>query len=130
MNVYVADTQSLYWYFVDDRRLPKAAARAFREGEVGQALIYVPTIALCEMWMMNDAYGRVIPYSKLLDLVRTSSQFVLLPLEIEDVELFDEFAAIPNDHDRIITIAAHRLDAKLITTDLQIIESKLVKVVK
>ena len=44
--------------------------------------------------------------------------------------MFDEFAAIPNDHDRIIAIAARRMDAPLITADAQIIASGLVEVVR
>jgi PIN domain nuclease of toxin-antitoxin system len=129
MNVYVTDTHSLYWYLTDTRKLPKAALRAFEEGENGLALIYVPTIALCEMWMMNDAYGRVMPFDRLLQLVKASKQFITIPLEIEDVELFDQFSVIPNDHDRIIAIAAYRMDAALITSDMKIRESKLVRII-
>jgi PIN domain nuclease of toxin-antitoxin system len=81
------------------------------------------------MWMMNDAYGRVMPFDRLLQLVKASKQFITIPLEIEDVELFDQFSVIPNDHDRIIAIAAHRMDAALITSDMKIRESKLVRII-
>jgi PIN domain nuclease of toxin-antitoxin system len=39
MNIYATDTHSLYWYLTDTRKLPKAALRAFEEGENGLALI-------------------------------------------------------------------------------------------
>lgn len=131
MNAYTVDTQSLFRYLTGQRRrLSKAAWRALEEGRLGQAIIYVPTIVLCEIWMVNLAEGRPLDFARLLDEINSATQFVIVPLEFEDVALFDEFAAIPNDHDRIIAITARRMDAPLITTDGQIIASRLVKVVR
>ena len=115
MNAYAADTQSLFRYLTRQRkRLSKAALRAFDEADRGQAIIYIPTIALCEMWMVNHAEGRRFEYRHLLEEISSASQFVIVPLEFEDAAQFDEFAAIPNDHDRIIAITARRMDAPLI----------------
>ena len=131
MNAYTVDTQSLFRYLTGQRkRLSKAALRAFDEADLGQAIIYVPAIVLCEMWMVNHAEGRRFDYGQLMREIQTAAQFVVVPLEFEDAAMFDEFVAIPNDHDRMIAIAAHRMDAPLITSDGQIIASGLVKVVR
>ncbi len=131
MNAYTVDTQSLFRYLAGQRkRLSKAAWRAFEEGKLGQAIIYVPAIVLCELWMVNRVEGRPLDFARLLDEIGSATQFVIVPLEFDDVMMFDEFAAIPNEHDRIIAITARRMDAPLITTDTQIIASRLVKVVR
>ena len=131
MNAYTTDTHSFYRYLTNQRRrLSKAALRAFEEADLGRAIIYVPVIVLCEMWMVNYAEGRRFEFSQLMRAIQSAAQFVVVPLEFEDAAMFDEFAAIPNDHDRIIAITAHRMDAPLITSDEQIIASRLVKVVR
>ncbi len=131
MNAYTTDTHSLYRYLTNQRkRLSKAALRAFEEADRGQAIIYVPTIVLCELWMVNHAEGRRFDFGQLMRDIQTTTQFVVVPLEFDDVMMFDEFAAIPNDHDRIIAITARRMDAPLITSDGQIIASRLVRVVR
>lgn len=131
MNAYITDTHSLFRYLTHQhKRLSKAALRAFDEADLGQAIVYVPTIVLCEMWMVNHAEGRRFDFSQLMQEIQTAAQFVVVPLEFEDAAMFDEFAAIPNDHDRIIAIAARRMDAPLITADAQIIASGLVEVVR
>lgn len=131
MNAYTTDTHSLYRYLTNQRkRLSKAALRAFEEADRGQAIIYVPTIVLCELWMVNHAEGRRFDFGQLMRDIQTTTQFVVVPLEFDDVMMFDEFAAIPNDHDRIIAITARRMDAPLLTSDGQIIASRLVRVVR
>jgi PIN domain nuclease of toxin-antitoxin system len=131
MDAYTTDTHVLFRYLADQpRRLSKAIWRALKRSEVGQAIIYVPTIVLCELWMVNHAEGRLFDHRRLVQEMKTSSQFVIVSLDVEDVEAFDDFAAIPNDHDRIIAITARRLDAPLLTMDGAIIDSKLVPVVR
>ena len=44
MNLYVADTHALFWYFIASPLLGAQAKAAFDEGKQGQALIYVPAI--------------------------------------------------------------------------------------
>jgi len=130
MNAYTTDTHSLYRYLTGQRnRLSKAALRAFDEGKLAQAIIYVPAIVLCEMWMVNRAERRLADYASLLREITSAAQFVIVPLEYEHAAMFDEFAAIPNDHDRIIAITARRMDAPLITSDAEIIASGLVQVI-
>jgi PIN domain nuclease of toxin-antitoxin system len=130
VNAYTADTQSLFRYLTRQRRrLSKAALRAFDEADRGQAIIYIPTMALCEMWMVNHAESRLVDFPRLLEEISHTTQFVIVPLEFEDVAQFDAFAAIPNDHDRIIAITARRMDAPLITSDAEIIASGLVPVI-
>jgi PIN domain nuclease of toxin-antitoxin system len=55
---YVADTHAHYWYLTDSPRLGQKANEAFDEADAGRAPIYVPAIALAELFYMNDKLAR------------------------------------------------------------------------
>jgi hypothetical protein len=61
--------------------------------------------------------------------LQSTSQFILTPFEPEDVLAFDDCAAVPEMHDRMVVAAAHKFDAACITVDPAIVESGVVKVV-
>lgn len=54
---------------------------AFDEAKQGQALIYIPSIVLAELYFLNEKKGRPIDYSGTFALLTQSAQFVLLPFE-------------------------------------------------
>lgn len=59
-------------------------------------------------------------------LLAQSKQFVLLPFFPSNTLDFDACSGIPEMHDRIIAADARRLNAKLITRDVQIASSGVV----
>lgn len=127
MNLYVADTHTLFWYFTASPSLGPKAHGAFDEAKDGQALVYVPAIVLAELYFLNEKKDRPIDYSATFALLVQSAQFVLLPFEPIDTLDFDRDKAVVDIHDRMIVGAARRLGATLLTRDEQIASSGTVR---
>ena len=123
MNLYVADTHTLFWYFTASPSLGAQAHAAFDEAKQGQALIYIPAIVLAELFFLNEKKDRPIDYSATFALLLRSAQFVLLPFEPIDTLDFDTDKAVSDIHDRMIVGVARRLGATLLTRDEQIEKS-------
>lgn len=126
MNVYVADTHALFWYFIASPLLGAQAQVAFDEGKEGQALIYIPSIVLAELYFLNEKRQRPMDYSATFALLMQSAQFVLLPFEPIDTLEFDRDKAVSDIHDRIIVGLARRVNATLLTRNAQITDSGVV----
>ncbi len=129
MNRYVADTHALYWYLIASPNLGASAKAAFDEGKQGQALIYIPSIVLAELYYLNKKYGEPINFAASFDQFQKGSQFVFIPLEASDILDFDAHAAVPEMHDRMVVGVALRLGAPCLTCDTKIIGSRLVTIV-
>jgi PIN domain nuclease of toxin-antitoxin system len=126
---YVADTHALYWYLTDSPRLGQQASEAFDEADAGRATVYVPAIALAELFYMNEKLGRRLDFRSTLHSLRASSQFTLLPFLPEDTLDFEADRAAPEMHDRIIVGVARRMSLPLLTCDASITASNLVAIV-
>ena len=120
MNLYVADTHALFWYFTASPLLGAQARAAFDEGKQGQALIYIPAIVLAELYFLNEKKQRPIDFAATFALLTQSAQFVLLPFEPIDALQFERDKAVSDIHDRIIVGVARRVNAALLTRDAQI----------
>ena len=129
MNLYVADTHTLFWYFTASPTLGAQAHAAFDEAKQGKALIYIPAIVLAELYFLNEKKNRPIDYSATFALLVQSAQFVLLPFEPIDTLDFDSDKAVTDIHDRMIVGVARRLGATLLTRDKQIVASGGVKTI-
>ena len=129
MNLYVADTHALFWYFIASPLLGVQARAAFDEGKQGRALIYIPAIVLAELYFLNEKKQHAIDYSATFAVLIQSAQFILLPFEPIDTLEFDRDNAVTDIHDRIIVGVAHRLNATLLTRDAQIVGSGVVTTV-
>ncbi len=126
MNLYVADTHALFWYFIASPLLGGRARAAFDEGKQGQALIYIPVIVLAELYFLNEKRERPIDYSATFALLIQSAQFVLLPFEPIDTLEFERDRAVSDIHDRIIVGVARRVNATLLSRDEEITRSGVV----
>ena len=58
--------------------------------------------------------------------LKTQSHFLLVPFDPDDVIDFDSDSAVPEMHDRIIAGLARRMQATLLTNDLEIVNSGVV----
>jgi len=128
MNDYVADTHALFWYLIASQKLGPKAKAAFDEAQNGQAFIHISSIVLAELYYINAKYGSPINYSAEFQSLKAGSQYVLTPLDPEDIVDFDNDLSVPEMHDRIIVGLARRLSAPLLTVDKAIAASNLVKV--
>jgi PIN domain nuclease of toxin-antitoxin system len=129
MNEYVTDTHSLLWYLTDSPLLGKNASAVFDDSSDGVALIYVPSIVLAELYYSNVKYKFMADFSHEFQKIKQSSQFILMSFEAEDVLDFDNDSDVKEMHDRMIVGVARRLSIPLLTKDINITESNLVKII-
>lgn len=129
MNFYLADTHAIYWYLINSPLLGANASQTFDEADNGNAVIYIPAIALAELYYLNQKQGQPIDFAATFARLSQSSQFVLLPFEPEDTLDFDLDKTVPEMHDRMIAGAARRLNIPCLTRDNSITNSGVVKVV-
>ncbi|CAN5372822.1 hypothetical protein BH20ACI1_BH20ACI1_23460 [soil metagenome] len=129
MNEYVADNHALYWYLLNSPQLGKKASDAFDEADAGNALIYIPSIVLAELYFLNIKHGYPIDFAAEYKKLDAGGQFILTSFEPRDVLDFDADSAVKEIHDRIIVGTARRLNAACITKDENITDSGLVKII-
>ncbi len=129
MNEYVADTHALLWYLRNSPLLGKNANAAFDESDAGNALIYIPSIVLAELFFLNVKYNYPIDFAAEYKKLEAGGQFILTGFEPSDVLDFDADSAVKEMHDRIIVGVARRLNAACITKDDNITKSGLVKII-
>ena len=123
MKRYVSDTHTLFWHLTGSDKLGPNAAQAFVEGEEGNAVIYVPTIVLAELYYLNRKLRLPLDFAQTFQRIAETSHFCLIPLLPEDIAAFDSLPAELEMHDRMIARSACRLDAVLLTRDATIIAS-------
>ena len=128
MRRYVADTHALYWYLTASSRLTDAARAAFDEGARGDALIYLPAIVLAELYYLNQKFGQPLDFAQEYARLQQSGQFVMVEFAPSDVLDFDQDAAVPEMHDRMIIGVARRLGATCLTRDPLMANSGLVSI--
>lgn len=129
MKDYVTDTHSLLWYLSNSPKLGRKAALAFGEAENGNALIHIPAIVLAELFYLNIKLGNPVDFAVKFAELEQAPQFILTPLDPEDILDFERNSAITEMHDRIIVGLARRLGCPLLTVDKNITARGSVKVI-
>ena len=115
-TVYLVDTHALYWREFAPKRLPPRVAQAFRDVDAGQAEAILP-IVLAEFYYVLRKEGLEEGAPFYLQYVHKASGYRLEPLIWDDVLELPSFPEVPEMHDRLIAIAAKRLDAIVLTRD-------------
>lgn len=129
MNEYVIDTHTLFWYLTNSPMLGKNADVALDEADNGVALIHIPSIVFAELFFLNVKQKQIIDFGVSFQQIKQSAQFVLVPFEADDVLDFDKNSAVKEMHDRMIVGVAQRLNVPLLTKDVNITTSGLVKTI-
>lgn len=120
MNLYVADTHAVYWYRTGSPKLGSRAGAAFDEGARGEAIIFVPSIVLAELYFLNEKAGHPLDFRAELDRWHEAAQFIFVAFDAKHVADFDDDASVTEMHDRIIVGVARRLNATLLTRDVNV----------
>ena len=129
INEYVADTHALLWYLQNSLRLSKKANAAFDEADEANAIIYIPSIVLAELYFLNVKLNYPIDFTAAYKKLEASGQFILTSFEPRDVLDFDADSTVKEIHDRIIVGTARRLNAACITKDENITNSGLTDII-
>ena len=129
MKDYVTDTHTLFWYLSNYPKLGRGASSAFEEAEAGYAFIHIPAIVLAELFYLNVKLGKPIDFSSKFDELEKGPQFILTPMNAEDILDFEKDLSVSEMHDRMIVGVARRLGVPLLTADRNITASGLVEIV-
>jgi PIN domain nuclease of toxin-antitoxin system len=127
--IYVLDTHALLWHLTGDKKLSEQAAQIFDAAEKGEAQLVISVIVLAELYHLNQKRQFPLDFAKVYQQLAKSPAYQMLGFEPAHVLDFTQDAAITELHDRIISGLARRLAAPLVTRDLVIKESGIVKVV-
>jgi predicted nucleic acid-binding protein len=128
-EIFVTDTHALLWYLTEDKRLGKKALKIFEKVDKGDAEIIIPTTVLAEALFITEKHKVDIKFMDIIEEIENSSNYFIHPLDLEVILKCHELLKIPELHDRVIVATSLLLDAKLITKDAIITESKIVEVV-
>ncbi|MBU4038084.1 MAG: PIN domain-containing protein [Proteobacteria bacterium] len=128
-EIFVIDTHALLWYLTEDKRLGKKAFKIFEKADKGEAEIIIPTTVLAEALFITEKHKVDIKFMDIIEEIENSSNYFIHSLDLEVILKCHELIKIPELHDRVIVATSLLLDAKLITKDEIITDSKIVEVV-
>ena len=129
MSFFVADTNSLVWYFTGSKKLGQKALEVFRNSLSGKSIIFIPTIVLAEIIDIIEKKRISVNYEELLDEIEKGSNFEIYPLDVNVLKTLKEIKGISELHDKIIYAIAKLLEAKVITKDADIQSSNMVETI-
>lgn len=122
--IYVTDTHSLVWYFIDDPQLSKKALNVF-EKTIKDGIIIIPILVLAEIMYISKKGRITISFQDTLNKIDESGNFDIVPLDTNILKIADKLDIDLEMHDRLITATAVSFNAPLITKDRSIIDSKV-----
>ena len=131
MALYVTDTHPLLWYGNRHAKLSRSALRIFSRAERGEALIYIPAMALLECGILVRL-GRILfkeSFPLWMNALLAQPGFELAPLESEIITAAIDLQTIHDPFDLSAVATARHKGLPLITGDQEIIDSQLVEIV-
>ncbi|MCO6451263.1 MAG: PIN domain-containing protein [Caldilineales bacterium] len=118
-NVFVLDTHTLFWHLAEPKKLSAAAKQVFEEARQGQATLILSPIILLELFAVVRKLDAPIDFKA--ELARFErAPFRIEPITTADLRLLEQLDAIPELHDKLIGATTIRLQAKVVTRDLEI----------
>lgn len=116
-GIYLPDTHAVFWYEFNSPRLSRGARQVFDSAEKGQAEFVLHPLVLAEFYYVLQKAGYERDFVRYLRFLDQSPVYRLESITREDLEQLPQWTEIPEMHDRLIAIAASRLNAVLLTRD-------------
>ena len=123
---FVTDTHSFLWYLTEDERLSKKANQTFNLAEIGKTVIFIPTIVFAESFHITKKKKVDLEFIKVIEKIRDGLNFTSYPLDMNVIIKLQNLEKLSELHDKIIVATTLILNAKLITKDKNIRDSKYV----
>jgi PIN domain nuclease of toxin-antitoxin system len=114
---FVADTHALVWHLMDEKRLGKAARRAFRSADRGLAHCYIPAIALVEISLLHEKGRLRTGPARVAEALAAHAGYAILALDLEQALGFASLPTVRDPMDRLILAAARAVGAQLVSAD-------------
>lgn len=128
--IYVADTHTIIWHLKDDKKLKAATIKIFEAAERGETEIVISAITILELYYANKKWKIFPDFAEVYTVLQSKPYIRIVEFASRDVLEFDDLAAVPEMHDRIIVGLAKRLDVPLMTVDEKIIAAGLATIVQ
>ena len=78
---FVTDTHPLLWWFIDSPQISLNASEIFEKCELGENVIFIPSIVIAEALSIFDKKRVSFDFRKLFRKINESENFVILPLD-------------------------------------------------
>jgi PIN domain nuclease of toxin-antitoxin system len=127
--MYVADAHAFLWFLLDDPKLGKKALKIFRACDLGKEIVVIPSIVLLECMYVCEKKRVNFDFGDVLHKLEGTFNYPIYPLDEEVILQCTGIRQVIEMHDRIIVATARLLNAKLITKDDNIVNSKVVQTV-
>jgi PIN domain nuclease of toxin-antitoxin system len=112
---FVTDTHPLLWWFIDSPKISLNASEIFEKCELGENVIFIPSIVIAEALSIFDKKRVSFDFRKLFRKINESENFVIIPLDYPVLKEMIELKDIPELHDKIIASTARFLNFSIIT---------------
>lgn len=123
---YVTDTHALVWYLQGDSRLSPTVKQIMDAAQSGHTRIIVSAIVLAEMYWIHQKRPLTTAFSTIYSSLEQNPGFRFVPLDAAHILDFAQDAAVNEMHDRIIVGLARRLQAPLLSRDVNITQAGIV----
>ncbi len=132
IEVAVTDSHPLIWYALSRwHQLGSSARKVYERADEGSVAIYVPTVALVEIFEAAHRGTFRPPHgaSQWAERLFSSGNFFPVDLTVEIVLHAESLYAIPERGDRLVAATAAHMDVPLLTRDAEIADAAGVRVV-
>jgi len=129
MADFVLDTHALVFALTAPRKLGPAARSALAQVEQGEGTAWMPAAVVAEIVLLREL-GRIgIGLPELSVAMEGAPCLRFLPLDLRQIDEFAAHSAIRDPFDRLILSAARVMQAGLVTKDLALKKTGLVKTI-
>lgn len=109
----LADTHSLFWYFIADRSLSKIAKEIIDNADN----IYIPTVVLAELLYIFNKKNKQDQFDLILKEFKENPKYIIVSLDLGIIESMIKFSGQLEIHDAAITATASNLKLPFLTKD-------------
>jgi PIN domain nuclease of toxin-antitoxin system len=127
--MHVTDAHGFLWFLSKDEKLGKKALEIFRACDKGKEIVVVPSIVLLECMYVCEKKRIEFEFREIMQKIHGTFNYPVYPLDEEVILECQSIRQIAEVHDRIIVATAKLLNAKLITRDANIMDSKIVETI-
>jgi PIN domain nuclease of toxin-antitoxin system len=126
---YLVDTVALVWHLRAHRRLGRQARRILREADQGHHTIAISGVTLMEILYLSERRRIPIGLENLGNLLAQSTNYRVVAIGFEVVNVAAGIDDVPELHDRLITGTAAWLGIPILTNDPVMTDSRHVQTV-
>lgn len=114
---FVIDTHALLWWFTDSPKIGPKASEIFEKCELGENIIFIPSIVIAEALSIFDKKRLSFDFKKLFKKINDSENFVIIALDYPVLQKMVDLKDVPELHDKIIVSTSKYLNLPIITKD-------------